>query len=94
MSLRVELVSDLGVIDPPAWDALTGDDPVGPLASWGYIYGRTHEETQNVVDTVEGINEAGDMWSRTAERFQNLFGGHGFVTEEQQEAVRAREAAQ
>lgn len=34
------------------------------------------------------------MWSRTAERFQNLFGGHGFVTEEQQEAVRAREAAQ
>ena len=69
-------------------------DPVGPLASWGYIYGRTHEETQNVVDTVEGINEAGDMWSRTAERFQNLFGGHGFVTEEQQEAVRAREAAQ
>lgn len=26
MSLRVELVSDLGAIDPTAWDALTGDD--------------------------------------------------------------------
>ena len=26
MSLRVELASDLGSIDPRAWDALTGDD--------------------------------------------------------------------
>lgn len=26
MSLRVELVSDLGSVDPKAWDALTGDD--------------------------------------------------------------------
>src|SRR5690606_41842276 len=43
-------------------------DPVGPLASRGYIYGRTHEETQNAVDTGEGIHEAGHPGPRTAER--------------------------
>lgn len=65
-------------------------NPVGPMATWGYVTGRTYEESKNVFDTQESLNDVGSPLSRTVERFGNLFGGHGFVTAEQQRDIAAR----
>ena len=64
--------------------------PVGPMATWGYITGRTYEESKNVFDTQESLNDVGNPVGRTFERFGNLFGGHGFVTDEQQRDIADR----
>ncbi|MCM3661713.1 hypothetical protein M3148_12055 [Georgenia satyanarayanai] len=65
-------------------------NPVGPMATWGYVTGRTYEESKNVMDTQENLNDVGNPLGRTFERFGNLFGGHGFVTDEQQRDIADR----
>lgn len=65
-------------------------NPVGPMATWGYVTGRTYEESRNVFDTQESLNDVGNPVGRTVERFGNLFGGHGFVTHEQQRDIADR----
>ncbi|MBD8060733.1 hypothetical protein [Oceanitalea stevensii] len=65
-------------------------NPVGPMATWGYVTGRTYEESKNVFDTQENLNDVGNPVGRTVERFGNLFGGHGFVTSEQQRDIADR----
>ncbi|WP_324652978.1 putative T7SS-secreted protein [Georgenia sp. H159] len=65
-------------------------NPVGPLATWGYVTGRTYEESKSVMDTSESLNDVGDPVGRTTERFRNLFGGHGFVTHEQRSDIAER----
>lgn len=56
-------------------------NPVGPMATWGYIFGRSYEQTHDFATS--GVNEVGNPVGRTVERFRNLFGGDGFATTEQ-----------
>ena len=63
-------------------------NPVGPMATWGYIVGRATEQTHDFATS--GVNEVGNPVSRTVERFRNLFGGGGFATDEQHQSRERR----
>nr|KEP22569.1 hypothetical protein DA06_19655 [Georgenia sp. SUBG003] len=57
--------------------------PVGPLATWGYLLTKAHDQASGVRSTIEGVNTVGNPVSRTRERFENVFSGEGFVTDKQ-----------
>ncbi|QDB78761.1 hypothetical protein FE251_04745 [Georgenia wutianyii] len=73
--------------------AVLSFNPVGPMATWGYITGRAYEESKNVMDTAQGLNDVGNPASRTVERFRNMFDGHGFVTAEQRHDIAERQGS-
>jgi hypothetical protein len=58
-------------------------NPVGPAATWGYLLAKAEDQSQGVRSTVEGVNTVGNPVTRMRERFENVFSGEGFVTDEQ-----------
>jgi hypothetical protein len=58
-------------------------NPVGPLATWGYLLTKAEDQSQGVRSTIEGVNTVGTPVTRMRERFENVFSGEGFVTDKQ-----------